>query len=275
MFTAESIRLLAKPARRQTRTQHDVGTSDELRPHPADDSEVDASLPLSPGDDLDANIDPDDRVMRQTNDLACALPEMPAEWWTRMALDPDQTPVTPTDVQTVFEFVSRRLAGTNASQAAFAPPPDATVACLLPSEGGDSEPTQSSATAGVEFDSIATVGEMHESLTRHFGPAGWTALVSLWQEAAGIQQPKRQPKPSLAPILAGDSSPKDDELPPLPSSTYPMEEGLHRALPEMPIRVVAFLLHVPPDPAAWRYQESEAERETRQALEAIGGWVGG
>jgi hypothetical protein len=49
-------------------------------------------------------------------------------------------------------------------------------------------------------------------------------------------------------------------LPTLPSSAYPLEEGLHRALPEMPPRVAAFLLHVPRDPPPWRYQESEVER---------------
>jgi hypothetical protein len=97
--------------------------------------------------------------------------------------------------------------------------------------------------------------------------------VSLWQEAADIQQPKRQPKTDCAPILAGDSLPKDDELPPLPSSAYPMEEGLHRALPTMPPQVAAFLLHVPRDPPAWRYQESECERAERQALENLGAWT--
>jgi hypothetical protein len=49
---------------------------------------------------------------------------------------------------------------------------------------------------------------------------------------------------------------------------------LHRALPEMPPQVAAFLLHVPRDPPAWRHQESEGERAERQALENLGAWTG-
>jgi hypothetical protein len=113
----------------------------------------------------------------------------------------------------------------------------------------------------VEFDSIATVGELYESLARHFGPAGWAALVSLWQEAAGIQQPRRQRKTECAPIPATEPHGKPDQaLPPLPDRTPPLDPGLHAALPTMDPRAVAFLLHTPPDPPAWRYRESEGER---------------
>jgi hypothetical protein len=124
-------------------------------------------------------------------------------------------------------------------------------------------------------DSIATVGELQESIARHFGPAGWTALVSLWQEAVGIQPPKRQPKPDCAPIIAVEPDRKaETPLPPLPSSAYPMEEGLHRALNEMPEQVAAFLLHVPRDPLTWPYVESAGERAEREFLESQGGWTG-
>jgi hypothetical protein len=135
--------------------------------------------------------------------------------------------------------------------------------------------TQSGATAGVEFASVTTVGELHESLTQHFGPAGWAALVSLWQEVAGIQQPRRQPKLDFTPIPAAEPDGKvDTPLPLLPGNTPFLEEGLHRALPGMPPQVAAFLLHVPRDPPAWRYQESEGERAERQALENLGAWTG-
>jgi hypothetical protein len=75
-------------------------------------------------------------------------------------------------------------------------------------------------------------------------------FVGLWQEACEIQEPakneKRQPKPSLAPILAAEPDGKPDiPLPPLPPTPYEIEKGLHRALPEMPPQVAAFLLHAP------------------------------
>ena len=60
---------------------------------------------------------------------------------------------------------------------------------------------------------------------------------------------------------------------PLPSTAYELEESVHRARPEKPERVAAFLLHVPRN-LPWRYQESEAERSERQALETLGGWTG-
>jgi hypothetical protein len=53
-----------------------------------------------------------------------------------------------------------------------------------------------------------------------------------------------------------------------------MEEGLHRALNEMPEQVAAFLLHVPQDPPSWRFKESESERAERELLEREGAWTG-
>lgn len=180
------------------------------------------------------------------------------------------------DVQTVFEFVSRRLAGTGAPQMRFRRPPDAINACLIPSEADDSGQGVSGDTAGTTFDSITTVGELHESIARHFGSAGWTALVSFWQEAAGIQQPSCQPKTACAPIPAAEPHGKPETpLPALPSNAYPLEEGLHAALSTMNPRAVAFLLHVPRDPPGWRYVESDSERGEREFLQDQGCWTGG
>jgi hypothetical protein len=85
-------------------------------------------------------------------------------------------------------------------------------------------------------------------------------------------------------VIAGRSGPSSDnakivhgvgelgsKLPPTP---YEIEKGLHQALPLMPPQVAAFLLHVPRNPPAWRYQESEGERAERQALENLGAWTG-
>ena len=95
--------------------------------------------------------------------------------------------------------------------------------------------------------------------------------LNIWQEVAGIQQPRRQPKLDFTPIPAAEPDGKVDiPLPLLPGNTPFLEEGLHRALPGMPPQVAAFLLHVPRDPPAWRYQESEGERAERQALENLG-----
>jgi hypothetical protein len=55
----------------------------------------------------------------------------------------------------------------------------------------------------------------------------------------------------------------------MPVSLRSVASGLHRALPAMPPRVAAFLLHVPRDPPAWFYRESEAERTEGQALETL------
>jgi hypothetical protein len=265
MFTAESIKLLAKHARRHTdRARHFDQNIDVQICEPAPPPPI--------ADDPNDSPDPDDSA--RNPDAEIPPPEMPAEWWTRMALDPDQTPVTATDVQTVFEFISRRLRAPSATTGAIPPLADATPVCVLPSQGGGRQ-TQSNATADVEFASVTTVGELHESVAQHFGPAGWTALVSFWQQAVGIQQPGRQPKPGCAPIIAVETDRKaDTPLPPLPSSAFQMEEGLRRALPEMPGRVAAFLLHTPRDPPAWRYQESAEERAERQALENLGAWTG-
>jgi hypothetical protein len=85
----------------------------------------------------------------------------------------------------------------------------------------------------------------------------------------------RVPLPEMPLVPAAEPHDKPDTpLPLLPAQAYPLEEGLHRALPEMPPQVVSFLLHVPRDPPSWRHQESEGERAERQALENLGAWTG-
>jgi hypothetical protein len=120
-------------------------------------------------------------------------------------------------------------------------------------------------------DFVTAGGELHESIARHFEPAGWTALVSLWQEAAGIQQLKRQPKPSCAPIPAAEPLDKPERpLPPLPANAPLLEKGLLQAISGMPERVAAFLLHTPKDPPVWRYQESERGKSRASSFRKSG-----
>ena len=57
-------------------------------------------------------------------------------------------------------------------------------------------------------------------------------------------------------------------------SPYQLDPGLVKAIREAPPEVAAFLLHVPKDPPAWRYAESEGERAQREFFEAQGGWIG-
>jgi hypothetical protein len=111
---------------------------------------------------------------------------------------------------------------------------------------------------------------LHEAVLETFQPDGWHVFTRLFHEAAGLK-----PKPGGALILALDADGQADApLPPWPPTPYEIEKGLHRALSEMPPQVAAFLLHVPRDPPAWRYQESEGERAERQALENLGAWTG-
>jgi hypothetical protein len=276
MFTAESIKLLAKPARRQIRPQCDVGASHELRLPPADDNDA-APLLLPPGEDPDANIDPDDRGLRQNcGSLFHAPPEMPASWWIRMTLDPPDTVVTPEDVHLVFWHIRHRLAGQEATTGAFPPPADVQGARFSLPEGRDSGQEVSGDTAGDLIDSGTTVGQLHEAIEA-LGPGAWTTFVELWQEACGIQVPAKneKSKPTGAPCPAADLPGKPDTpLLPLPANAPLLEEGLHKSLNEMPPRVVGFLLHQSKPPPVWRYCESLDERSQREQLEAEGCWTG-
>jgi hypothetical protein len=120
-----------------------------------------------------------------------------------------------------------------------------------------------------------TVGQLHETVEALYGAPGWVALVEGWHEAAGIEQPQRQPKTDCALIPAAEPDGKaSTPLPPLPADAPLLEEGLHQALPGMPEKVAAFLLHTPKDSPPWRYVESEGERAERQALENLGAWTG-
>jgi hypothetical protein len=297
MFTAESIKLLAgrrQPRSMSTKAVLDVASDDTITSgahRDTDGADEPDSIPVTVGDPND-DIDPDDRSRA---DAVPSIPEMPpAAWWIRMTLDPPDSRVSSEDVRLVFWHIRRRLARQEATTGALQPPTDVRLARLPASEcqGGQGRSSDAARDAGdpgdcaqmveadaprMENENLAfpeTVGQLHEAI-ENLGPGAWLTFVSLWQEAAGIQQPKRQPKTdcALTPAVAPEGQ-ADTSLPPLPSSAYPMEEGLHRALNEMPPQVAAFLLHVPKDPPVWRYQESEGERVERQALENLGAWTG-
>lgn len=245
--------------------------------------------PVTVGDP-DNDIDPDDRAtlqMQQSNDVD-APPPMPASWWTHVALDADEAPVSPEDIRTVFWHIRYRLAGRETTTTAFPALQDATPAREATSEVEDSGQDTSRDTsrsvqmfdAGAakiwneKLDSVSTVGQLHEAIEA-LGPNAWSMFVGCWLEAAGIEQPEHKQKPVCVPTpTAEQPGTPDTPLPRLPSSACPMEEGLRSALLEMPPRVAAFLLHVPRDPPAWRYQESAGERAERQALENLGAWTG-
>ena len=234
MFTAESIRLLAKPARRHTcRTQQHSLDQDDGR---------DGKLRMFRN--LTDAIDPDDLIDIEL--VQCALllspPVMSESWWTAIVLGREDDALNPQDALLALAHVAYRLGYARANMS----------------------------TAPV------MVSQLHETVEALYGAHGWAALTACWCEAAGIQQPRRQPKNDRATIIAVEPDGKaDTPLSPLPERCFPLEEGLHRALPGMPPQVAAFLLHVSRDPPAWRYQENAHEKAERQELEDIGGWVGG
>ena len=160
-----------------------------------------------------------------------------------MARDPDQTPVNPTDAQTVFEFIGRRLA--------------------------------SGAPAGTKFDSVTTIGELHESIAQHFGPAGWTALASFWAEAAGLPQSKHLGERCLGPGEPSNA-PQSPEVPAEGAIGAPVQPDLldPAVLSTMPDRVAGWLRYQPRDPPPWVYQESAGEKADREFLQDEGAWTG-
>jgi hypothetical protein len=142
----------------------------------------------------------------------------------------------------------------------------------------------------VEFDSIATVGELHERIEELFDASGWSTFVSCWLEACNIEPPpKRESREhrklhlSAAPIDdSAAASPADvpsiEALRALPPSPRPdaaiIEPGLLNALPTMPAKVAGFLRHQTRDPPPWVYQESAAEKAEREFLQGEGCWTG-
>ena len=193
--------------------------------------------------DFDDAIDPDDLIGMEPVQCALLLPP-PAQsesWWTALVLGRENDAIIPQDALVALAHVAYRLGHARANMS--------------------TEPVM--------------VGQFYEMVEALYGAPDWAALVSFWQEAAGIRQPRRQPKPDFSSVIAVEPNGKaDTPLPPLPERCFPLEEGLHWALPEMPEKVAAFLLHVPRDPPAWRYQESTGERAEREFLEAQGGWTG-
>jgi hypothetical protein len=293
MFTAESIRLLAKDQRRQLRTMSDDARKDVTdRAIPNHDAIAhqyyDQNIDGEPGPDTENPVsgdpndspDPDDRAalqVQQSNDDGTSsdsitplspLPEMPCcSWWSALTFGKEDDTVSPADAETCLRLVRARLQAYQSVQLAdeedHPPSQEAVTARLMVEEGKDSGPP-------------ATINALHETI-ESIGPNAWSVFVELWQEACGIQGPAKndKSKPTGAPIIAAEPDGKADTLlPPLPERCFPLEEGLHRALPGMPPQVAAFLLHVPRDPPAWRYQESAGERAEREFLEGQGGWTG-
>jgi hypothetical protein len=129
-----------------------------------------------------------------------------------------------------------------------------------------------------------TVGQLHEAI-ENLGPNAWSEFVCCWQTACGIPAPPenrslgRRFQPGAAPIdnsaaAAPAATPCLEALRRPPDNGYELDEGLRAAILNAPYKVTAMLLHSP-TPPAWAYQESPAEKVERQALEDIGGWVGG
>jgi hypothetical protein len=236
------------------------------------------SIPVRVGDPNN-DIDPDDRapaVIPQFGDVD-APPPMPANWWVHVTLDPPDSRVSSEDVRLVFWYIQHRLAGQEATTGAAAPPPDGKLARLSLPESQNSGQPDARALLPLWNENLAfpeTVGQLHEAI-ENLGPDAWSVFVGLWQTACEIQEPAKHEKhkriPACAPILAAEP---DTPLPPLPADAPVLEEGLHRELEGMPVKVQAFFLHSPKDPPAWRIAESEGERAERQALENLGAWTG-
>jgi hypothetical protein len=120
---------------------------------------------------------------------------------------------------------------------------------------------------------ISTVGQLHEAV-QSLGPLAWFEFQRAYHEAAGLK-PKRKQKLVFAPGPAAEPHNKPDTpSPPLFTTAYPLDEGLRRALLEMPEQVAAFLLHAPQDPPEWRHRESPDEKALRERLESGGCWTG-
>ena len=84
MFTAESIKLLAKPAR----AAH--GYRSRYSDQNIDLEVCEPPPPLLIADDPNDSPDPDDACPPPSQ----PLPAMPCSWWIRMTLDPPDTPVS-------------------------------------------------------------------------------------------------------------------------------------------------------------------------------------
>jgi hypothetical protein len=203
------------------------------------------------GEDPDDVIDPDD--LTKTKPSGCALllppPAMGEAWWTALVLGREKDAVAPQDALLALAHVAYRLGYARVD-------------------------------AGLSHNDITLEG-LHEAICERYGNAGWRAFTACWQEAAGIKQPQRKDTRSPADITDRiPARPKDhgvlsaEPLVPLPPTAFQMETGLHQALPEMPERVAAFLLHVPRDPPAWRYQETAGEQAYREFMTEQGAWCG-
>ena len=244
-----------------------------------------------PGDDPNNDIDPDDRGNVDFGDGLSPLPTMPCSWWVRVVLGNPEDVVSVEDAGLCLALVTARLKATVGRQASQ----DAATACLGPREGGDcgqgvanalsrgpEEEIAAASTTNLWNENLAfpeTVGALHEQIEELFGSPGWTAFTALWQKACSIEPPPKRETREAIRRCASDApaelaSKPDQVLPPLPADAPVLEEGLHRELEAMPVKVQAFFLHSPKEPAPWVYRESEVERSEREFLESQGGWTG-
>jgi hypothetical protein len=250
------------------RSVHDANFDDPGRSLVADgpdtgksrNAEREGNNSIAPaGDDPDDCIDPDDSLSK-LEVITLPPPAQSEAWWIALVLGRESDAVAPQDASLALAHVAYRLEYARADR-------------------------------GNPITESTTVGLLYEAIEEMFGPAAWTALVECWHTAAGIVQPERKSIRSDTDILNRipdrtnpaaisaqstifKSTAFDTEQPPLPPTPYDLDPGLAHAIGTAPWKVAAFLLHVPRDPPAWRYQETEAERAHRELLEGEGSWTG-
>jgi hypothetical protein len=163
MFTAESIKLLDKPARRRT---------DRAQRHFVDQDDGQNGVKVGDPTDPDDVIDPDDLI--GTEPVQCQLllpPSAQSEtWWTALVLGRENDAVNPQDALVALAHVAYHLGVARANMGNVRTEP-------------------------------VTAGQLYETVEALYGTPGWAALVSLWQEAAGFRNPSASRNPTLLPSL--------------------------------------------------------------------------
>jgi hypothetical protein len=167
MFTAESIKLLAKDARRHTgRTQLHFVEQDDGR------DGVKVSDPTDPDD----AIDPDDLIA--TEPVQCPLllppPVKPETWWSALVFGSDNADVSPQDASLALAHVAYRL-----GYARF--------------------------DVGLSHNDM-TVEGLHTIIEERYGGPGWTALMECWHAVAGIKQPEHKFTQTDIPVRIPETS---------------------------------------------------------------------
>jgi hypothetical protein len=247
MFTAESIKLLAKDARRRTgRTPLHSVDQDDGR----DGVKVGEGEPGSSGIGSGASAD---APRCPSPPLRCALllppPAQSETWWSSLVFGSEDAPVSPQDAFLVLAHVAYRLG-------------------------------YARAVIGNPHIGLGTVDQLHEMLEALYGAPGWTALTACWHAAAGITRPARAhasitnriPMSGLHP----ERQPLEEHLPQTGRTSPPSPASLQseaEALRSLPGAVRRFWLYEPRVPA-WRHQETAGEGQWRLDRESDGAWCG-